>query len=75
MVSNASPLRYFFGGFGVIAYEYIHIDANVVSDSNALGLKYHPASFVLFTPIKNHIVAWDLLTGSIANTLRNQIPG
>lgn len=27
---------------------------------------------MLYSPVKNHIVAWDLLTGNIANTLRNQ---
>lgn len=27
---------------------------------------------MLFCPIKNHVIAWDLLTGNIANTLRNQ---
>lgn len=26
---------------------------------------------MLFCPIKNHLIAWDLLCGNIANTLRN----
>jgi WD40 repeat protein len=74
MVASTSPLRYFFGGLAVAAYEYIHIDANVILDSTVLCLKYHPSSFTLYSPVKNHIVAWDLLTGAISNTLRNQSP-
>jgi hypothetical protein len=27
---------------------------------------------MLYCPIKNHLVSWDLLSGNIANTLRNQ---
>lgn len=72
MISTSTPLRYYFAGLSVAVYEYVHIDANVILDSTALCLKYHPESFMLFCPIKNHVIAWDLLTGNIANTLRNQ---
>ena len=75
MISTTHPLRYYFGGTSVVAYEYVHIDANVILDSTVLCLIYDHNSFTLYSPVKNHIVAWDLLTGSISNTLRDQSPG
>lgn len=75
LMASTNPLKYFFGGTAVSAYEYIHIDANVIQDSTALCLKYHPSSFTLYCPIKNNLVGWDLLTGKIAVTLRNMTPG
>lgn len=74
-MSTTNPLKYYFGGTAVSAYDYIHIDANIIQDSTALCLKYHPSSFTLYCPIKNHLVGWDLLTGSIALTLRNLTSG
>lgn len=75
MISTDHPLRYYFGGSSVVSYEYVHIDANVIRDSTVLCLKYDPNNFTLYSPVKNHIVAWDLLTGTISNTLRDQSPG
>ena len=75
MISTQHPLRYFFGGFDVVAYQYVHIDANVIQDSGILALEYDPSTFILYSPVKNHIVAWDLLTGVVSNTLRNQTSG
>lgn len=75
MIATNKPLRYFFGGSSVVAYEYVHIDANVIMDSNILCLKYDHNNFMLYSPVKNHIVAWDLLTGTVSNTLRNQTLG
>jgi len=40
MISTSNPLKYFFAGLSVSAYEYIHVDANVILDSTALSLKY-----------------------------------
>jgi hypothetical protein len=42
MISTKNPLRYYFAGNSVVLYEYIHIDANVILDSTALCIKYHP---------------------------------
>lgn len=75
MISTLHPLRYFFGGVSAVAYDYIHIDANVIQDSTILCLKYHNPSFSLYCPAKNHLVGWDLLTGTISTTLRNQTIG
>jgi hypothetical protein len=72
---STSNLKYYFAGLSVSAYEYIHVDANVILDSTALCLKYEPSSFNVYCPIKNHIVAWNLLTGNISSTLRNQTSG
>ena len=72
MIATNNPLKYYFAGTSVSVYEYIHIDSNVILDSNVLCLKYQPDSFSLYCPVKNHVVIWDLLTGSISNTLRNQ---
>ena len=75
MIATQHPLRYFFGGFAVSAFEYVHIDANVIQDTNILSLHHDPSSFALYTPVKNHIISWDLLTGTVSNTLRNQTSG
>ena len=72
MIATNSPLKYYFAGTSISVYEYIHIDSNVILDSNVLCLKYHADTFSLYCPVKNHVVIWDLLTGSICNTLRNQ---
>jgi hypothetical protein len=72
MIATNTPLKYYFAGTSISVYEYIHIDANVILDSTALCLKYHAPTFSLYCPVKNHVVIWDLLTGSISNTLRNQ---
>jgi len=72
LISTNNPLRYYFAGLSVAVYEYVHIDANIILDATALCLKYHPESFMLYCPIKNHLITWDLLCGNIANTLRNQ---
>ena len=72
MISTATPLRFYFAGTAVAAYEYVHTDANVILDSSILALRYLSDSFALFCPVRNHIIVWDLLTGSISNTLRNQ---
>jgi hypothetical protein len=75
MISTNNPLRYYFAGTSVSLFEYINIDANVILDSTALCLKYHHDTFALYCPVKNHVIVWDLLTGSISNTLRNQTAG
>ena len=74
MISSINPLRYFFGGNACAGYQYVHIDANVIQDSGIIGLEYDPQGFCLYSPVKNHIVVWDLLTGIVAMTLRNQTP-
>lgn len=75
MIATTNPLKYYFAGLSVSGYEYIHVDANVILDATALTLKYEPSTFTLYCPIKNHIIAWDLLTGNITNTMRNQTSG
>ena len=53
----------------------MHIDANIIQDSGIYCMKYDPSSFTLYSPVKNHVIAWDLLTGTVSNTLRNQTSG
>jgi hypothetical protein len=50
-------------------------EANIIQDANIYNMKYDASQFTLYTPVKNHIVAWDLLTGTISSTLRNQTIG
>lgn len=72
MVTTKDPIRYYFSSSNVSVYEYVQIDANVIHDSIILCLKYNAENFMLYCPIKNHIIVWNLLTGTIATTLRNQ---
>lgn len=74
LAASTKPLRYFFGGTAAAAYEYVHIDSNVIQDSTALCLRYHSQSFTLYCPFKNNIVGWDLLTGLVSITLRALTP-
>jgi hypothetical protein len=40
MIATNEPLRYYFAGLGIAAFEYTHIDTNAIADFTALSLKY-----------------------------------
>lgn len=43
-------------------------------DSPPLNLRYISDKFILYCPLKNNIVLWNLLVGKIQSILRNQTP-
>lgn len=74
LANSLDPVRYYFGGSAITCYEFIPSDSNLPIESSALCIRHQKNKFKLYCPIRNSVLVWDLLTGTLANTLQEQSP-
>ncbi len=58
-------IKYYFATDKIVGYEYVEAEKATTNHNHGIfpQINYLSNNFKLLTPIKNHILVWNLLTG------------
>ena len=68
-------VQYYFGMEKIVGYEYFEIEKSTIVGGSVSEMKYDSGRFRLFTPLKNHVVVWNLLTGRMEEVFYDMAEG
>ncbi len=68
-------IQYYFGTEKIVGYEYFEIEKSSIVGGNVTEMKYDARRFKMLTPLKNHVLVWNLLTGRMEEVFYDMAEG
>ena len=69
IVALQHPLRYYFAGNGLKAYQYVEVQATPLQQGGIVAVGLDQVRLRLYGSVKRGVLVWDLLTGALVNSL------